>query len=222
MGRRASGNEGGSARPALEVEGLRLSLGPDVYEPADDSFLMLRVLRSWPLVGRRVLELGSGTGILSTFMARQGAHVLSVDRNPLAAALTDANARENQVVVRPVIADGAAALCGRFDLVVSNPPYLPDAGPETEPALDSPLEHAFSGGPTGAEVSVRWIGDLSRLLSPGGEALWLTSTRGNEEAILAAARSNGFAATQVATEGFFFERLTVWALRRPASDVYSI
>lgn len=77
----------------------------------------------------RILDLGTGSGCLATTLALElpKAQVVAVDRSPGAVAVTRVNARGHGVLerVRPVVADLAQPLdLGRFDLVVSNPPYI--------------------------------------------------------------------------------------------------
>ncbi len=71
--------------------------------------------------GTRVLDVGSGTGVLAVVAAVLGASVVAVDTDPAAVAATLANARRNGVADRVVVGDGPPAATGAgFDLVVAN------------------------------------------------------------------------------------------------------
>lgn len=191
--------------------GWALAVPPGVYEPAEDSFLLAEAARERAL-GGRCLEVGCGSGLSAIAMAGAGAaRVVATDRNPAACRAARENARANGVVVDVVRADLATAVLGPFDLVAFNPPYLP---PE-EDALPGEAEHAYTGGPTGAEVAVRLVEDLPRLLAPAGRALVLTSSRGNDARVVDAARERGYDVVAVGEERWFFERLTLWEMRRP-------
>jgi release factor glutamine methyltransferase len=194
----------------LDYEGLCIGLRPDVYEPSDDSFLLAATLRAKTFQGARVLDIGTGTGIVGLSAARAGAWVVGSDRTAAASLLARENAGRNALGGRfhAVRTDGGTALRGPFDIVSCNPPYLPE-NPEEDRGDD--LQHAFTAGPTGAEFAERVLDDAKRLLRPNGLLLLVTSSRGNEEAVLRRAATHGFAADAVASRSFFFEKLTVWA-----------
>jgi release factor glutamine methyltransferase len=95
-----------------------------------------------------------------------------------------------------VCADWTAGLTGRFDLILSNPPYIRTselAGLMPEVALHEPTT-ALDGGSDGCNA-YRWIlPDLSRLLAPGGLAV-VELGAGQAAAVAALAHVAGFAST---------------------------
>ena len=137
---------------------------------------------------RSVLDLGTGTGclLLAVLSELPGAWGLGVDRAPAAAALAQRNACAIRLHHRAAFlcGDWATAVAGRFDLVLSNPPYIaaPDLGslmPEVgchEPAA------ALDGGADGLDASRAILPDLPGLLSPGGLAV-LELGRGQADAV---------------------------------------
>lgn len=203
---------GAPHRAAMRWDGLLLHTHHDVYEPAEDSFLLADAARREARARRagRALDVGTGTGLAALAMAREGLRVVATDANPAATELARANAHANHLDIEIVRGDLATALRGPFDLVTMNPPYLP---PEPDAAAGH-YERALTGGPTGAETALRLLDDLPRLLAPDGAALLLTSTRGNETAVLDAAVRGGLAPVPLGEERFFFERLTAWKLER--------
>jgi len=123
----------------------------------------------------KVADIGSGTGVIGLTLAaeRPQVQVWCVDREAAAAALTARNAVELAVAgrVRVLRGDGVAALAREaFDLVVSNPPYLPSAMiPTLEPEVrDHDPRIALDGGPDGLGVIRRLLDEAGRVLRPGG------------------------------------------------------
>lgn len=175
----------------------------DVYEPSEDTDLLLDALAREDVAGHRVLEVGPGSGVVSRALLDRGARVVSVDINPLAARATA------DLGVPTLQGDLSSALRGRFDLVVFNAPYLPSS---EEERIDSPLDHAFHGGEGGVEVSIRFVRDLPRILAPSGRALLVVSSRAELDRLEEAVAAAGLSREKVGSVRFFFEEVAVWKL----------
>lgn len=186
-------------------------LHPDVYEPAEDTDLLARVLREREpdLRGRRCADVGTGTGAIALVLAELGARVVAVDVSPLAVGL----ARENLAgrALGVVRGDLMGALSGPFDVVAFNAPYLPS---EPEERIEGWLDRAFHGGEGGVEVSERWVHDLPRVLAPQGRAYLAVSSRADLERLARAVRAAGFAHEPAGSARFFFEEIAIWRLAR--------
>ena len=118
-----------------EFWSLRFAVSPATLIPrADSESLIEAAIEAFPDRGavRRVLDLGTGTGclLLAALHEFAGATGLGVDRVPAAAALARQNAGDLGLADRArfVVADWAAPITGRFDLVLCNPPYIESAG----------------------------------------------------------------------------------------------
>jgi len=123
------------ARAGCEVQQwrlgrLRLRIDPGVFPPGPTlvSTLFVRWLLSsegpghWP--GRRVLDLGCGSGVIGLALADAGAQVIASDINPAAVGNAEANARANGLVLTAVVADLLAGIrTDALDCIVINPPY---------------------------------------------------------------------------------------------------
>jgi release factor glutamine methyltransferase len=121
-----------------------------------------------------IIDIGTGSGAIAVTLALEtGASVIATDISTAALRVAAENARRLNAPIHFVACDLADSIAGeRFDLVVSNPPYVPESDSSTiqrevrdhEPAV------ALYGGADGLGVYRRLIPEAARLLKPGG---WL-------------------------------------------------
>lgn len=148
---------------------------PGVYRPQGDTFLLREVLlAAAPLAGARVLDLGTGTGVLAVAAARAGAaRVWAVDVSRRAVLSARCNARLHGL--RITVARGDMRLLlrtGPFDVVTANLPYVPC--PETgRPPVGGP--RAWDAGRDGRRYLDPLCRDAEALLAPGGMLLTVHS-----------------------------------------------
>lgn len=121
------------------------------------------------------LDLGTGTGVLAVTAALEFpslARVVAIDRSPAAAALARENARRLGARVRVIVSDWDAPLAGhRFDLVLSNPPYLDRADRDRlapEVREFDPADALFADGDDPLAAIRQVLGAAARRLLPGG------------------------------------------------------
>ena len=123
---------------------------------------------------RRILDLCTGSGCLAVLAARafRGAAVDAADISPQALAVAKKNVARHRLGrrVRPVRSDLFSALDGRrYDLIISNPPYV--AAPALA-ALPTEYRHeprlALAGGRDGLDLVARILAQAHRHLEPGG------------------------------------------------------
>ncbi|MBP2579904.1 release factor glutamine methyltransferase [Streptomyces sp. PvR006] len=147
---------------------------PGVYRPQADTRLLAHALAQEDLgPGSEVLEIGTGTGALALDAARRQAQVTAVDVSWPAVVTARLNALRQRVPLRVLHGDFAARSAGRrFDLVVSNPPYVP--APDVLPPSRGP-ERAWNAGPDGRAVIDRICAIAPALLRPGGVLLLVHS-----------------------------------------------
>ena len=140
-----------------------LDRGPGaVMGPGMTTLLLHRLLSELP--ADSVLDLGCGAASLAVAAAGRGARATATDLSPRAVAIAGFNARLNGVPLETRLGDVEAAVAGRtFDLVLAQPPYLPQ--PQGEEATTY-----LHGGRYGDELAMRFVSGSARLLAPGGIA----------------------------------------------------
>ncbi len=123
---------------------------------------------------RNVVDVGTGSGAIAVTLALEtGARVVGTDVSFAALRVAEANARRLGAAVTWIACDlGTALRPAAFDLVVSNPPYVPARAKTTlqREVREYEPEVALYGGDDGLEIYRRLIPEAHRLLAPGG---WL-------------------------------------------------
>jgi len=162
---------------------LELSVGPGVFVPRPETEQIV----SWVLErlagthAPTVVDLGTGSGAIALSVAHEhpGTQVTAVERDPGALAWTrhnaDARAAAGDTPVQVLAGDMTdpgllRELDGAVDVVVSNPPYVPDDARLPREVADHDPPMALWGGPDGLDVVRGLLHTAARLLRPGG---WL-------------------------------------------------
>lgn len=157
-----------------------VAAGSGVYAPQHDSLLLIEAMQQTNTVrGRAVLDLCTGSGVVAITAARLGArHVTAFDICPDAVRCARANAVAADVAVDTRLGSWESALrAGPYDLVVSNPPYVPtgpDAHLEAIPGAVGPA-WAWNAGMDGRLVLDPLCDVAPALLDEGGTMLIVQS-----------------------------------------------
>jgi release factor glutamine methyltransferase len=175
--------------------GMRIARLPGVFQPRSDTWLLAAVMRNQPqLRGGAALDVCTGSGAIAISAALAGARsVTAVDISRRAVLTARLNARLNGVRVEAVRGSLLDAVPGRrFDVIVSNPPYLP-ADDDALPARGR-ARHT-EAGTTGRILLDRLIDAAPRHLTPGGILLVTHSSVNGEGATLERMRAAGLEPT---------------------------
>jgi release factor glutamine methyltransferase len=153
---------------------LTLQVGPGVLIPRPETELMIeRIVAhldgfSTPA---SVIDLGAGAGSLALAIATQSthAHVIAVEIDPDAVYWLRKNIEAVGADVRVVAEDVATALPGvKADVIIANPPYVPDGEVLPAEVQDYEPHVALFGGPDGMDIPRRFFKAAARLLKSGG------------------------------------------------------
>jgi release factor glutamine methyltransferase len=185
------------ARNPLDVEG--------VYPPQHDSQLLIDTLRETGLAqGRRVLDLCTGSGVVAIAAAESdAASVVAFDICPRAVGCTQGNAAYAGVSIDVLEGSWSRALdYAPFDLIVSNPPYVPTppAGDTDVIPLTAGPARAWNAGVDGRMVLDPLCESAAGLLDAGGSLLMVHSTLSGVDKSLESLRATGLNAEVVAAQ----------------------
>ncbi|XP_023249120.1 hemK methyltransferase family member 2 isoform X2 [Seriola lalandi dorsalis] len=166
----------------------------DVYEPAEDSFLLIDALE----IDAQRLQLMSCT-----------------DVNPAAAQCTEKTASCNNVSLQPVITDLVecllSRLSGKVDVLLFNPPYVVTPSEEVG---SRGIEAAWAGGKRGREVTDRFLPLVPQLLSPKGLFYLITVAENDPDEIINLLGKHGLKGESCLSTRAGNERLSVLRFHR--------
>jgi release factor glutamine methyltransferase len=181
-----------------EFFGLALAVTPAVLDPRPDTETLvewaLACLDDEALPAPRVLDLGTGSGAsaLAIAHARPAARVCAVDLSEAALAVARGNGERLGLAVQWRLGRWFEPVADeRFDLIVSNPPYLADDDPHL-PALRHEPRRALCAGADGLDDLRHLCATAPQHLAPGG---WLLLEHGHDQsdAVADLLRQHGFA-----------------------------
>lgn len=164
-----------------------------MYIPSDDTFLLADCIKQYS--GRWALEIGVGSGVLLNLLEKNFVHVAGSDID--LRALRHCRGRSGAMLV---CCDAASAFTGRFDLVVSNPPYLPD---------DKVRDLTVHGGPAGIEITIHFIESAMPLLARGGKMLFIVSSLADSSALDNLIKEKKMNKKVIKEKRLFYETLSV-------------
>ena len=187
-----------------DFHGLKLHVSPAVLVPRPDT----ETLVDWALellagelaaqTSPAVIDLGTGSGAiaLAVRQAWPHCHMTAVDLSPAALAQAQANGERLGIPVHWRQGSWWEAVAGqRFDLVLSNPPYIAEGDPHLAALSHEPLQ-ALASGPDGLDAIRRIVADAAAHLLPGA---WLLLEHGWDQAAAVRALLQAAGFEQVAT-----------------------
>lgn len=155
-----------------EFYGYKFKVTPDVLIPRPETEYLIEAIEKRIKNNQRIIDIGTGSGAIAITLKKlfPQAEVVAVDISPHALKIAKENALLNEVDVKFVEANIYSDELGKFDLIVSNPPYvteeeysiLPEEVKNFEPKL------ALVGEETGLFFYRKIIELSTRILSPNG------------------------------------------------------
>lgn len=190
----------------MNIGEFKIETDEMVYEPSDDSFLLAENLII--NTGEKVLEIGTGSGIVAMYASKMTDKIVATDINFNAIELAEKNFTSNGI-------ENIQLLFGnlfepvknqKFDVILFNTPYLPTEECEI---LEDNLNYAFDGGLDGRAVIDKFLNELKNHLNRGGRVQLIQSSLANIEETISRLKHLGFKTETTASERFFFEEIAL-------------
>ncbi|WP_035610124.1 peptide chain release factor N(5)-glutamine methyltransferase [Hylemonella gracilis] len=176
----------------VEFHGMPLQVDGRVLIPRPDTETLVDwALECVPSLGAptgsvpQIIDLGTGSGAVALAIARflvrtgQAGDVHALDVSPDALALAQANAERLNLPVQFMLGAWLTGIPARYDLIVSNPPYIAEGDPHLD-ALGHEPRLALTSGPDGLDAIRTIVGQAPDHLRPGG---WLLLEHGWDQAM---------------------------------------
>ncbi len=178
-----------------------------IYEPSDDSYFLLSFVKKYVKKGMRVLDMGTGSGILAEEAIKNKAVVLAVDINKEAVDYCTKRG------INAVQSDLFERVNGKFDLIIFNPPYLPEERDYcgikmTSEDFNYVNDIALVGGKHGWEVIDRFFSKVKDYLNENGKILISFSSLSGD--VIKIMEKYGFKYKKLGEKRVFFECLYVY------------
>ena len=177
-----------------------------VYIPSDDTFLLAENLEIKK--GQSVLEIGTGSGLVSMYASLLTDDVTATDINYNALELAEKNFKLNNInTIKLEFGDLFEPVKNeKFDVILFNTPYLPT---DSDDIINDDLNYAFDGGLDGRKVIDRFINEVSNHLNDKGIVQIIQSSLSDNNRTLDMFDRNGFVAEIAVSEKFFFEEIVL-------------
>jgi release factor glutamine methyltransferase len=178
-----------------------------VYIPAEDSYLMSRILKEQipDLIKKNpnlnLLEIGAGSGIhlqtgLNLGIKNENIFSSDIDKRAVSHC--------NVLGFNCIHSDLFEKIKGKYDIIIFNPPYLPEDSRETG---DS--KTATTGGKKGNEIIIKFLKQAKNYLNEKGKIFLITSSLSEDVDF----EKLNYKAKEIDCEKLFFERLCIWELK---------
>lgn len=166
---------------------IQLEIPPEVFHPGFffSTQFLLKFIQPLLLQGKKLLELGAGSGLLSFWAAKKGAMVTASDINPVAIDFLHRNSEKNSIPIKIIRSDLFDNFPDHvFDIILINPPYYKKA-----PLTD--IDFAWYCGVNG-EYYINLFAQLRKHMHNDSEVYMVLCDGCDMDMIQNAARNNGF------------------------------
>ncbi|MFZ0357364.1 MAG: methyltransferase [Nitrososphaeraceae archaeon] len=172
-----------------------------LYIPSDDTIFLANTINRYS--GTLALEIGTSSGIVLMELAKQFKTVIGTDIDFCSLKRLLEMSRNQRVIC----CHAASALHGiKFDLIVTNPPYLPNS--------TGHIDNTTDGGPAGVEITIDLLKDAIDRLEIGGKFLIIVSSISDTRKLDSFLSKNNIMVKKIAQKELFYETLQILELSK--------
>jgi release factor glutamine methyltransferase len=165
-----------------------------LYLPSEDTKFLANTVNRYS--GTLALEIGTSSGIVLMELAKNFSTVIGTDLDFCSLKRLLEISRNQRVIC----CNAASALHGiKFDLIVTNPPYLPNSTGHIDKTID--------GGPAGVEITIDFLNDAIGRLEIGGKILIIVSSISDTRKLDSFLSKNNIIVKKIAQKDLFYETL---------------
>ncbi len=176
---------------------LNIDYSDDVYRPAEDTYLII----DNAIPGNKILEIGSGTGIIAIHFALKNHDVTATDIDENAIELIRKNAKNNHVNIKVIKSNLFENVYEKFDTIIFNPPYLPVENESLQ----------WAGGSTGFDTINQFLNDAYKHLNNNGNIYIILSDLTDIKGLIN--RYKNYEFKKIKCESFDFESILLFQLK---------
>jgi len=176
----------------------------EIYEPEEDSYLLAKYVKKYSK--GKVLDIGCGSGIQSETALKNTKNVTGVDINPN--AVKHCKASKYTKGAKFLKSNLFSNIKGKFDTIIFNPPYLPDAKDPKE------IKAYTTGGKKGYEIIEKFIKDADSHLNDDGIILIVFSNLTKKKKIDEIIEDYLFESKLLEEKSIFFEKLYCYKIKK--------
>lgn len=174
-----------------------------IYFPREDSYFFKENLQKY-VKGKKVLDLGAGSGILSKSSEKAGASFITASDIDKKAII-----HLKSINLKSIHSNLFSNIKEKFDVILFNPPYLPLDNRE-----DSESRRITSGGKKGDEIILKFLKQSKKHLNKNGIILLLLSSFTPQNRIISLLKKLRFSRKQISKKSLFFEALYIWKIKK--------
>ena len=199
---------------SFNFKNLKIKVYNEVYDPSEDSFLLLESIDYKK--NDLIFEIGTGCGIISLYLCMNNINVVCSDINPYAVKNTLENFKINKEKIKGNydvrLGDMYSVLKEdeNFNTIIFNPPYLPEL--KNSPIKDIWFNKAVEGGSDGLKYIEIFLSNVKKYLKENGKSFFVFSSHSDENRLIDLIEGNDLSFNIVNTLSFDSEKLKIFKL----------
>ncbi len=192
---------------SIRLGEYQIDIFPHVYEPAEDTYMVIDNLHIIKKQSK-ILDLGSGSGILGIMAYPYAKIIISIDFSPFAVENTKWNFKKNNRYQKSNVIQAnyleKLPINYKFDVILFNPPYLPESN---EDSYDKWLRKSWAIGKGIDAINGAFKQNIQYIIKPNGFVLMISSSITQLDKVFSILEHYGFKARIIDETSYFFEKL---------------